>query len=215
MLSFNFLKIRVMKTLYKSLLAIGLLLSFMGCEDALTKDPIGLLTMDQVDTTPTINTLESSVSSSYQLLSNTLNLVGDWQWDDGTVTRNDFILQDIASNDMNKKWNPDGDQAWMDELSAFSFTADNGAFNGIWLYDYEGINRINLAMSYLTNSEVTQSVGISDARKDQLLGESHFLRAFYYFNLVDNFGDVYITGYFNLTADFDPDAGTANLVSES
>ncbi len=179
-----------MKTLYKSLLAIGLLLSFMGCEDALTKDPIGLLTMDQVDTTPTINTLESSVSSSYQLLSNTLNLVGDWQWDDGTVTRNDFILQDIASNDMNKKWNPDGDQAWMDELSAFSFTADNGAFNGIWLYDYEGINRINLAMSYLTNSEVTQSVGISDARKDQLLGESHFLRAFYYFNLVDNFGDV-------------------------
>ena len=190
MLSFNFLKIRVMKTLYKSLLAIGLLLSFMGCEDALTKDPIGLLTMDQVDTTPTINTLESSVSSSYQLLSNTLNLVGDWQWDDGTVTRDDFILQDIASNDMNKKWNPDGDQAWMDELSAFSFTADNGAFNGIWLYDYEGINRINLAMSYLTNSEVTQSVGISDARKDQLLGESHFLRAFYYFNLVDNFGDV-------------------------
>src|SRR5690606_11947 len=100
-------------------------LIFAGCNDELTKDPIGLLTMDQVDTTPTINTLESSVSSSYQLLSSTLNLVGDWQWDDGTVTRNDFILQDIASSDMNKKWNPDGDQAWMDEISAFNFTSDN------------------------------------------------------------------------------------------
>lgn len=179
-----------MKTLYKNLMVIGILLTFTCCEDALTKEPIGLLTMDQVDTTPTINTLESSVSSSYQLLSSTLNLVGDWQWDDGTVTRNDFILQDIASGDMNKKWNPDGDQAWMDEISAFNFTADNGAFNGIWLYDYEGINRINLAMSYLTNPEVTQFVGITDARRDQLLGESYFLRAFYYFDLVNNFGDV-------------------------
>ncbi|MBA6153137.1 RagB/SusD family nutrient uptake outer membrane protein [Gelidibacter maritimus] len=179
-----------MKTLYKSLITISLFVAFTGCNDELTKDPIGLLTMDQVDTTPTLNTLESSVSSSYQLLSSTLNLVGDWQWDDGTVTRNDFILQDIASNDMNKKWNPDGDQAWMDELSAFNFTADNGAFNGIWLYDYEGINRINLAISYLTNPEVTQAVGISDNRKNQLLGEVHFLRAFYYFDLVNNFGDV-------------------------
>ncbi|MGV8813746.1 MAG: RagB/SusD family nutrient uptake outer membrane protein [Gelidibacter sp.] len=179
-----------MKTLYKNLIAIAVLLTFTGCNNELTKDPIGLLTMDQVDATPTITTLESSVSSSYQLLSSTLNLVGDWQWDDGTVTRNDFILKDIASSDMNKKWNPDGDQAWMDELSAFSFTSENGAFNGIWLYDYEGINRINLALSYLTNTEVTQSVGISDARKDQLMGECYFLRAFYYFDLVNNFGDV-------------------------
>jgi hypothetical protein len=91
---------------------------------------------------------------------------------------------------MDKKWNPDGDQAWMDELSNFSFTSANGAFNGIWLYDYEGINRINLAISYLTNPETTQTVRIGEARKDQLLGESYFLRAFYYFDLVNNFGDV-------------------------
>ncbi len=91
---------------------------------------------------------------------------------------------------MNKKWNPDGDQAWMDEFSDFSFTAANGGFNGIWLYDYEGINRINLAISYLTNPETTQAVGISDARKNQLLGEAYFLRAFYYFDLTNNFGDV-------------------------
>lgn len=179
-----------MKTTYKSLIAIGIFLVLAGCNDELTKDPIGLLTLDQVDTNPTINTLESSVTSSYQLLSSTLNIVGEWQWDDGTVTRNDFILHDIASGDMNKKWNPDGDQAWMDEISAYSFTADNGAFNGIWLYDYEGINRINLAVSYLTDPEILQSVGISEARKNQLLGEAYFLRAFYYFDLVNNFGGV-------------------------
>lgn len=179
-----------MKNIYNSLIAICIVTTFVGCNDELTKDPIGLLTLDQIDTTPTITTLESSVSSSYQLLASTLNLIGEWNWDGGAVLRNDFILQDIASNDMNKKWNPDGDQAWMDELSAFSFTPDNGAFNGIWLYDYEGINRINLAISYLTNPEVTQEVGIPDARKNQLLGEAYFLRAFYYFDLVNNFGDV-------------------------
>ncbi|WP_308990642.1 RagB/SusD family nutrient uptake outer membrane protein [Mariniflexile litorale] len=179
-----------MKNIYNSLIAICIITSFVSCNDELTQEPIGLLTLDQIDTTPTITTLESSVSSSYQLLASTLNLIGEWGWDDGTVLRNDFILQDIASNDMIKKWNPDGDQAWMDEFSAFSFTADNGGFNGLWLYDYEGINRINLAISYLTNAEITQEVGIADARKNQLLGEAYFLRAFYYFDLVNNFGDV-------------------------
>lgn len=78
----------------------------------------------------------------------------------------------------------------MDEIGKFNFTADNGAFNGIWAYDYEGINRINLALSYLTNPEVTEAVGITDDRKNQLLGEVYFLRAFYYFDLLNNFGDV-------------------------
>ena len=179
-----------MKTIYNSIIIGFLIVAFVSCNDELTQEPIGLLTLDQIDTTPTINTLESSVSSSYQLLASSLNLIGNWDWDGGAVLRNDFILQDIASNDMNKKWNPDGDQAWMDEFTNFSFTPSNGAFNGIWLYDYEGINRVNLAISYLTNNEVTQMVGISDTRKNQLLGEAYFLRAFYYFDLTNNFGDV-------------------------
>ncbi|HSM64479.1 MAG TPA: RagB/SusD family nutrient uptake outer membrane protein, partial [Gillisia sp.] len=179
-----------MKTIYKSIIIVFFFTGLVGCTDDLTKDPIGLLTTDQIDANPTIATLESSVSSSYQLLSSSLNLIGNWDWDGGAVLRNDFILQDSASNEMNKKWNPDGDQAWMDELSDFSFTPANGAFNGIWLYEYEGINRVNLAINYLTNEEVTQMVGISEARKNQLLGEAYFLRAFYYFDLVNNFGDV-------------------------
>tara|TARA_R110002096_G_scaffold103510_1_gene227860 strand:- start:21012 stop:22532 length:1521 start_codon:yes stop_codon:yes gene_type:complete len=190
MLSFNIIKTLVMKTIYKSIIFMFIITALVSCDDELTKDPIGLLTLDQIDANPTINTLESSVESSYQLQASTLNLIGEWDWDGGAVLRNDFILQDIASNDMNKKWNPDGDQAWMDELSNFSFTPANGAFNGLWLYDYEGINRINLAISYLTNAEVTQAVGISEARKNQLLGEAYFLRAFYYFDLINNFGDV-------------------------
>ncbi len=162
----------------------------LGCKKELYKDPIGLLTPDQINTDPTINTVKTSVVSSYQMLSNTLNLLGEWRWDLGLVFRNDYILQDMASDDMMKKWNPDGDQAWMDQVSSFNFTASNQAFNGQWSYDYEGISRCNLAISYLTDQNVITKTGIDAALKDRYLGEVLFLRAFYYFDLVNNFGDV-------------------------
>lgn len=159
----------------------------LGCE--LDEEPIGLITRDQINTEPTASSVTSSVNSSYQLLSNTLNIIGEWDWTGGKVLRNDFILQDIAAGDMNKKWNPDGDQAWMDEVAAFNFTAINGAFNGIWSYDYEGISRANMAISTLNNPDITNT-DLDAVTIDRLLGEAHFLRAFYYFDLLNHFGGV-------------------------
>ncbi len=173
---------------YKAAAAI-LTMSVFSCTD-LHKDPVGLLTPEQVNTEPTLNGVKLSVTSSYQMLSSTLNLLGEWRWDLGTVFRNDFILDDIASDDVKKKWNPDGDQAWMDQVSSFNFTASNQAFNGQWSYDYEGISRANLAISYLTDAAITAKIAIDPALKDRLLGEVYFLRAFYYFDLVNHFGDV-------------------------
>lgn len=180
-----------MKRLYNYLTALVFLVAIAGCTNELDNDPIGLLTEDQVDSDPTVTTIESSVTSAYQPLKNTLNgIIPNWRWDLGTVFRNDIVLQDIAAHDMNKKWNPDGDQAWIDRIAEFSFTPDNQAFNGIWVYDYEGISRANLAIRFLTDTEVVGSTGLDDARKDQLLAEAYFLRAFYYFDLLNNFGPV-------------------------
>ena len=166
-----------------------LVIAFMGCTD-LHKDPIGLLTPEQISTEPTLNSVKVSATSSYQMLASTLNLLGDWKWELGTVFRDDFILADIASDDVKKKWNPDGDQAWMDQVQSFNFTASNQAFNGQWTYDYEGISRANLAISYLTDAALTTKIAIAPALRDRLLGELYFLRAFYYFDLVNNFGGV-------------------------
>lgn len=177
-----------MKTRHKAAASI-LIISAFSCTD-LHKDPIGLLTPEQVSTDPTLNSVEVSVTSSYQMLANTLNLLNQWRWDLGTVFRNDIILQDMASDDVSKKWNPDGDQAWMDQVVSFNFTSSNQAFNGQWSYDYEGISRSNLAISYLTDSAITAKIAIDPALKNRLLGEVYFLRAFYYFDLVNNFGDV-------------------------
>ena len=184
-----FIKNQIMKLKYITgcILAAALL---GGCEKQLTTEPIGLLTLDQVNAKPTVNTVETSVRSSYQLLSNRLNILAEWDWGGGLVFQNDYVMQDVASDDMEKKWSADGDQPWIDDINNFTFTATNGGPNGLWKYDYEGIKRLNIAISFLENPELEQITGITAARKSQLLGEALYLRSFYYFSLVTNFGDV-------------------------
>lgn len=178
----------MMKKYIKKTTVIVFVFLLFGCD--LDDPPIGKISRDQINTEPTKSSVNSLVNSSYQLLSNTLNIMGDWDWDGGKVLRNDFILQDIAAGDMNKKWNPDGDQAWMDEIGDFNFTSMNPAFNGLWSYDFEGISRVNLAIMTLSDEENNISSIFSEEEKDRLLGEVYFLRAFYYFDLVTNFGGV-------------------------
>jgi len=191
MLIFNMKNILIMKNIYNIIIVMFVFTTLISCVDQLTKEPIGLLTIDQIDASPTVTTIESSVLSSYDPLKSTLNsIVPGWRWDLGTVFRNDIVLQDMASNDMDKKWNPDGDQPWMDEIVEFTFTSENQAFNGIWVYDYEGISRVNLAIGFLEDDQVVSDSGLDPERRKQLLAEAYFLRAFYYFDLVNNFGDV-------------------------
>lgn len=178
-----------MKSIYYTLIT-ALLLTATGCKKELYKDPIGLITPGQVNQAPTLNTVNSAVTASYQMLSSTLNLIGQWDWTNGTVTRPDFVLQDMASDDAQKKWNPDGDQPWMDEIAGFRFTSVNGAFNGIWSYDYEGISRCNQAIAYLTDEALISKIAMAAAARNQALAEVYFLRSFYYFDLTNNFGDV-------------------------
>ncbi|MFP9117667.1 RagB/SusD family nutrient uptake outer membrane protein [Flavobacterium sp. RNTU_13] len=178
-----------MKRYIKTALLSGFIV-FASCEDALEKDPIGLLTQGKLDETPTLTIVENSVKNSYMPLANTLNLYGSWDWAGGLVFQNDYVLQDIASDDMEKKWVSDGDQPWMDDINNFTFTSTNGGPNGLWKYNFEGIKKANQSISFLTNPNIETITGITTERKKQLLAESYFLRSYYYFSLVTNFGRV-------------------------
>lgn len=175
-----------MKSIYK-ILAVLLIISAVSCKKELHRTPIGIITEGIA---PTHESVIYSVRSSYQLLSSTLNIIGNWGWDDGTVLRNDFILQDIASGDMQKKWNPDGDQAWMDQFSDFSFTSSNSGIKGQWSYNYAGIARTNLSISYFEDAALTARLAIDEPTRKSMLGQLYFLRAFYYFDQVNLYGDV-------------------------
>ncbi len=154
------------------------------------KDPIGLLTPDQINESPSESTLKSAVNSAYEPLRNTNGFLGSGAWAQGLYIRPDFVIEDIAGGDMNKKWVSDGDQAWIDEVSRFSFTSENPAFNGIWTYAYEGVSRANLAIDKLGNPATIEQAGVPTALAERMLGEVLFLRAYYYIELVTNFGDV-------------------------
>lgn len=59
------------------------------------------------------------------------------------------------------------------------------AVTGMWYTLYSGINRANM---FLEN--VDRATDLTDEKKAQYIAEARFLRAFYYFTLVQNWGDV-------------------------
>jgi hypothetical protein len=57
---------------------------------------------------------------------------------------------------------------------------------GVWRYSYKGIENANWVI------EKVPSIDMSKDRRDAILGEAFFLRAFFHFTLAKNFGDVII-----------------------
>ncbi|WP_242204029.1 RagB/SusD family nutrient uptake outer membrane protein [Aestuariivivens insulae] len=57
-------------------------------------------------------------------------------------------------------------------------------FNSFWESHYIGITRANLALDQIPISDINED------KKTQFIGEARFLRAFFYFDLVRNFGGV-------------------------
>ena len=70
-------------------------------------------------------------------------------------------------------------------------TASNINVDGIWFKLFSGVSRANEIIRGLEN--VQDGVLDPDA-KEQFLGEAKFLRGYYYFELVKNFGDVPLFG---------------------
>ena len=79
---------------------------------------------------------------------------------------------------------PDAQRDYYD-ISAFTATSATPAFESAWANGYKMINRVNEVLGSVDN--VTFS---NDDIKDQAVGESKFLRAFAYFEMVQDFGGV-------------------------
>src|SRR5690606_25490492 len=69
-------------------------------------------------------------------------------------------------------------------IRMLDMNADNNYLNSFWNSHYRGISNANVALAKIPNIEM------DEARKNQLLGEARFLRAYYYFNLVRIFGAI-------------------------
>lgn len=109
-------------------------------------------------------------------------------WEYKSAYFSEWYFGDIASDDALKGGQniADGPDAY--DIDNFKTNANNGIVLQYYRAKYIGIIRCNLAISQLAGFEGDDLVNAK--RRDCLLGEAYFLRAFYYFQLVRIFGGV-------------------------
>jgi starch-binding outer membrane protein, SusD/RagB family len=99
-------------------------------------------------------------------------------------TDNDlWVFGDVASDDA-MKGGLAGDQSDIQFIDEFNYSRNNGALEKFWKHYYEGISRANYLLYY--GPDIPMNID----RKNRILGEAKFLRAYFYFNLVNIFGEV-------------------------
>ncbi len=97
----------------------------------------------------------------------------------------DFILNSEVMTD-NCVYSSASGSEWLD-FSRGTLNASTGFVEKKWRDDYKGITRANLVLDNLYNR--TEMI-IADVDKVRFLGEAHFLRAYFYTDLLLNYGGV-------------------------
>lgn len=91
-----------------------------------------------------------------------------------------FFFYDLLSDDIRGN-----DPLFLDgqTLSAYTFNASSETVNDVWRGFYRGILRANITLTYSANLPKSPLL-------DRVVAEAHFLRGFYYFELVQGWGGV-------------------------
>lgn len=143
-----------------------------SCSDFLNEDVRGQENLDTYFKTEA--EAESFVTGCY----NALTFNGWWQVN--TV----WLLSEMTSDDA---WM--GNTTQQSDYTSLAFFQSNGQSNGLisnfWQYRYKGILRCNIAINNIDEAPI-----VDESKKARLIAEAKFLRAFYYFELVKNFGGV-------------------------
>jgi len=94
-------------------------------------------------------------------------------------------IGDIASDDAKKGGENEADQLAVYKISTFQATPENEVLRVRWQVPYIGIYRANMVIQGLTDNDK-----ITPELRDRIIGEAKFLRSFFYFQLVRDFGAV-------------------------
>ena len=155
---------------------LTLFLGFNGlvsCKKFLDSEPKGAVNSAVLNDA---NGAELLATAAYASLGNgnEYSSVSDWIW--GSV-RSDDAYKGGAST---------GDQPELDKLEQFSFLVNDQSYiQNVWIWNFEGIARANLALSVINNLSTAQY-----PLKLQRQAEMRFLRSHFYFWLVENFKNV-------------------------
>ena len=162
-----------MKTiLYKAITILLLASFFYSCEDILNTELKGSYTTESFFVSEENAVL--AVNAAYRPLSFATDGAEIW------------VVGDTRSDDAIKGGDA-GDMADAGDIDEFVENTNNGVVATIWGNYYEGITRCNYVIE---NVNAMSSDFISNDLKSRIIAESKFLRAYYYFLLVNIYGEV-------------------------
>ena len=158
------------KNIVNTLLILILFVSITGCKKYITKNVVGQYPESEFYKTQEQAVL--AINSAYQPLAFT------------TPNNNRlWVFGDVASDDAAKGGNP-GDQADIEFIDQFNVNSTNGNLASMWALLYDGITRCNLVLSKVPPIQMDKDL------QTRILAEAKFLRSYYYFELINIFGDV-------------------------
>jgi len=95
-----------------------------------------------------------------------------------------FEFGDIASDDAEKGGESDNDRPFVKDLEYFRTRSDNLSCRGMWNVCFTAIFQANNVITHIPD------ITMNEALKERLLGEVRFIRAHFYFQLINIYGDV-------------------------
>ena len=165
-----------MKKSYKKLI-VCTLLPLTACNGWLRED--GPMTNRVGDFFTSAQTAVQVVNAAYTPL----------MWEYQGTYYSEFFIGDILSDDALKGGQNTSDMPAAYDLENFKTISNNELVLQYYRAQYQGIARCNLALEQIPLMEDKDGTFTTELRS-RLLGEAHFLRAYYYFRLVRLFGDV-------------------------
>jgi hypothetical protein len=160
---------------YKYLLISAALLLTAGtsCRKFIQEDLVSTLTYEYYNTD---QGLEDLVRSAYTPLK--WKFEGEQAYAMYNFGVDEFILGDQFNH------------SYMGNYSSL-LNSSTGFFNGLWTNNYDGINRCNIGIERIPlYTNATSRVLGTEAQRNQRLGELYFLRGYYYFQMVQQFGGI-------------------------
>jgi starch-binding outer membrane protein, SusD/RagB family len=160
-----------------SLLGSAILMLIMSsCSKILDKKPVTQVI------TPGPTSASISATDAEDLISGLYTSYRGYESMEGTVF--DRIINGDAISD---NCYAGGDNFANITLDNFTFNSLNGNLNRDWVYYYTLIGKVNITLPQIENCT---DPALSATRKNQILGEARFIRAFNYFDLTRLFGKL-------------------------
>ena len=162
---------------YKYIVLAAPLFLLGSCKKFLTVPPQGQETEVQALTDP------AAADQALEGVYNTLYFGG---FGNTTVGFEWVMMTDVASDDGDKgSTTDDFNTNGAGDIDNFVATSNNGIVGNIWNGHYIGIARANKTIDI-----VNKNTALDDATRKRLLGEAHFLRGLFYWDLVRAYGGV-------------------------